>query len=71
MTSKDYEEVINDFLSTFGLMQKELGYTLPEILKMTYDEFSMFLASLNAEDTPRKPVVEKTTIDKAFPFLFG
>lgn len=53
----------------FKTMQLDMHYTLPQIMKMSFDEFQIFIATLT-DEKGRHDTSSKTTIDKAFPGLF-
>lgn len=52
-------------------MQKELGYTMNDILALTPQQFLIFLESLDADGTKEdKPETVSMKIDEAFPQFF-
>ncbi|MFU2180703.1 hypothetical protein ACMZ6Y_00490 [Streptococcus pluranimalium] len=46
------------------------GYTILDIKKMRLSDVELMVEAMEIENKPKEEVVE-TTLDKAFPFLFG
>ncbi|WP_214345479.1 hypothetical protein [Streptococcus lutetiensis] len=49
----------------------EKGYTILDIKKMQLSDFELMVESLEQETPEKKAEETETTLDKAFPFLFG
>ena len=49
----------------------ERGYTILDIKKMQLSDFELMVDALEQESPKRKAEEQETTLDKAFPFLFG
>ncbi|WP_204965125.1 hypothetical protein [Streptococcus anginosus] len=47
------------------------GYTILDIKKMQLSDFELMVEALEKQKPERKEEVVETTLDKAFPFLFG
>ena len=47
------------------------GYTILDIKKMQLSDFELMVEALEKQKPERKEEVIETTLDKAFPFLFG
>nr|DAI91352.1 MAG TPA: RNA polymerase Rpb5-like protein [Caudoviricetes sp.] len=49
----------------------ERGYTILDIKKMQLSDFELMVEALEQESPEKKAEEKETTLDKAFPFLFG
>ena len=47
------------------------GYTILEIKQMQLSDFELIVEALEQESPEKKAEETETTLDKAFPFLFG
>lgn len=47
------------------------GYTILDIKKMQLSDFELMVEALEQESPEKKAEETETTLDKAFPFLFG
>lgn len=47
------------------------GYTILEIKQMQLSDFELMVEALEQESPEKKTEETETTLDKAFPFLFG
>lgn len=47
------------------------GYTILEIKQMQLSDFELMVEALEQESPEKKAEETETTLDKAFPFLFG
>lgn len=47
------------------------GYTILEIKQMQLSDFELMVEALEQESSEKKAEETETTLDKAFPFLFG
>ena len=47
------------------------GYTILEIKQMQLSDFELMIEALEQESPEKKAEETETTLDKAFPFLFG
>ncbi|HEM3192930.1 TPA: hypothetical protein ACGO21_000488 [Streptococcus suis] len=47
------------------------GYTILEIKKMQLSDIELMVEALEKKSVEKKEEVVETTLDKAFPFLFG
>jgi hypothetical protein len=47
------------------------GYTILDVKKMQLSDFELMVEALEKQKPERKEEVIETTLDKAFPFLFG
>lgn len=47
------------------------GYTILEIKQMQLSDFELMVEALEQESPEKKAEATETTLDKAFPFLFG
>ncbi|MCW1000119.1 MULTISPECIES: hypothetical protein [Streptococcus] len=47
------------------------GYTILDIKKLQLSDFELMVEALEKQAPERKEEVIETTLDKAFPFLFG
>lgn len=47
------------------------GYTILEIKQMQLSDFELMVEALEQESPEKKVEETETTLDKAFPFLFG
>lgn len=52
-----------------ALLQR--GYTILDIKKMQLSDFELMIEALEQESPEKKAEETETTLDKAFPFLFG